>query len=409
MKLLLLFLLLPFLAWGEVKVGADLLFEDAEMAKLLQGKRIGLITNQSAINRDYQSTFDLLKKNQKNNYKLVALFAPEHGFYGEAYACEAVDDQKLGEIPLFGLHGQRRRPTEAMLANVDLLIYDIQDIGSRSYTFASTLFYCMEEAAKHKIPVLVLDRPNPMGGLVVDGPLLQTEWRSFLGYINIPYCHGMTIGELARFFNEEYKVGCRLTVVPMQGWKRGMSLGETGLPWVPTSPQIPESDTPFYYPTTGLIGHCSLVSIGIGYTLPFKMIGAPWINAEQLAASLNAQKLPGVHFQPIRYRPFYGKFGSENCSGVRIFVTDPSCFLPVTTQFTIMGILKTLHPKQFDEAIKKLMASNSKRETFYKLSGNKDILRLLVEEKYIIWNLRQVCQGARDTFIPIRLKYLMYS
>jgi len=184
------------------------------------------------------------------------------------------------------------------------LLFDVQDIGTRSYTFISTLFYCMEEAAKASIPFIVLDRPNPMGGIVVDGPLLDEEWRSFLGYIKVPYCHGMTIAELALFFNEEYKVGCKLTVIPMRGWKRTMVFTQTGLPWMPTSPQIPEADTPFFYPATGLIGHCSIVNIGIGYTLPFKLVGAPWVEAEKFADALNQQKLPGVYFSLFITVPF---------------------------------------------------------------------------------------------------------
>lgn len=407
-KLFIILFLFPLIAWGEVKVGIDVLFEEADLTKLLQGKHIGLITNQTAINHAHRSTFDLLKENQKNHYKIKAVFAPEHGFHGEAYACEEIKDQQLGDIPLYGLHGQHRRPTKEMLAGIDLLIYDVQDIGTRSYTYASTLFYCIEEAAKQNIPLLVLDRPNPMGGVVVDGPLLEDDWRSFLGYVNVPYCHGMTIGELATLFNEEYKIGCRLSIAPMKGWKRGMTFAATGLPWMPTSPQIPEQDTPFYYPTTGLIGHCSLSSIGIGYTLPFKLIGAPWIHAEQLARSLNSQKLPGVHFQPFYFRPFFGKFKLENCKGVRILVTDPSQFLPVTTQFTIIGVLKTLYPRQFEESIQKMMASKSKKETFHKLCGSEEILRLICEEQYIIWNLRTRCQQARETFMPIRMKYLLY-
>jgi uncharacterized protein YbbC (DUF1343 family) len=402
--LFLLLLLFPFSATAYVKVGADVLFEES-FFHLLKGKKIGLITNQSAINRELHTTFDLLKERQKE-YTLTCVFAPEHGFYGSTYAHEEVKDQSLGDLPLYGLFGERRRPTQEMLASVDLLIYDVQDIGTRSYTFVSTLFYCMEEAAKASIPLIVLDRPNPMGGVVVDGPLVEEEWRSFLGYIKIPYCHGMTIGELATLFNQEYSIGCALTVVPMEGWKRGMSFAETGLPWVPTSPQIPEPDTPFFYPTTGLIGHCSIVNIGIGYTLPFKLIGAPWIEAEKLAQELNQQKLPGVHFQPFYYRPFFGKFKLENCQGVRLLITDPNQFLPVTTQFTIMGILKNLYPKYFNESIAHVKLNANKRDVFNKLNGSEEILTILSEEKYIIWKLRDLCVQARETFLPIRSKYL---
>lgn len=404
-KLILLFLLIPLSLVAHVKVGADVLFEGGFLS-LLKGKRIGIITNHSAINRDLKTTFDLLKERQKG-YTLTSVFVPEHGFYGNSYACEEIEDQYLDNIPVYGLYGARRRPTQEMLSQIDLLIYDIQDIGSRSYTFISTLFYCMEEAAKVSLPFIVLDRPNPMGGVVVDGPLVEDQWRSILGYVKIPYCHGMTIGELARLFNQEYAIGCKLTVIPMKGWKRGTTFDKTGLSWVPTSPQIPEPDTPFFYPATGLMGHCSMVNIGIGYTLPFKLVGAPWIEANKLAEALNHQKLPGIYFQPYHYRPFFGKYKLENCQGVRLLITDPNLFLPVTTQFTMMGVLKSLYPKQYHESITQLLANSSLRDVFNKLNGSEEVLDILSKEKYIIWKLRTLCDKGRSEFLPIRKKYLI--
>ncbi|MCH9627876.1 MAG: hypothetical protein S4CHLAM2_15230 [Chlamydiales bacterium] len=406
MKYSILLLLLSSVLFADVYVGADVLFEKGAPAAL-KGKRVGLITNQSAVNRKLQTTFDLLKEHAKK-YTVAAVFTPEHGFYGDAYACESVDHQEIQGVPIYSLHGSVRRPTAEMLKGIDLLVYDIQDIGSRSYTFVSTLFYCMEEAAKFDIPVIVLDRPNPMGGVVVDGPLIEEKWRSFLGYANIPYCHGMTIGELAHFFNTEHQVGCDLTVISMRGWKRGMTFADTGLPWVPTSPQIPEPDTPFFYPTTGLLGHCSLVNIGIGYTLPFKLVGAPWIQADQFAAMLNGQKLPGVQFQPYYYRPFFGKFHAENCQGVRVVITDTERYLPITTQFTIMGVLKNLYPRHFSEALGHMMGSKSKIDVFHKLNGSEEVLYLLQKERFIIWKLREKCANARTAFLPIRAQYLLY-
>lgn len=388
-----------------VRVGVDVLLEEG-IPPYLKGKRVGLITNQSALNGSCQTTVELLKTKGKG-ITVAALFAPEHGYYGDAYAYEQVAHQELDGIPLYSLYGTQRRPSQKMCEGLDVLIYDIQDIGSRSYTFLSTLFYCMEAAAAYHLPLIVLDRPNPMGGLVVDGPLVEEKWRSFLGYIRIPYCHGMTIGELALLFNEEYHVGCTLTVIPMKGWKRSMTFTETGLPWVPTSPQIPECDTPFFYPTTGLIGHCSLTSIGIGYTLPFKLVGAPWINGDRLSATLNQQHLPGVYFQSYRFRPFFGKFKSENCQGVRIVVTDPSGYLPVTTQFTIMGVLKQLYPEPFSQCLDQLAANRDKKELFHKLAGSEEVLSLLLHEKYAIWKLRRLCVQGRDQFLPLRQKYLL--
>lgn len=389
-------------AFSRVQVGADLLFENRA---LLKGKKIGLITNQTGINGSLQTTFAALKANAKD-YQLVAVFAPEHGFFGDTHAGDEVEDNKLGNIPLYSLHGKHRRPTNEMLSGINLLIFDIQDIGSRSYTYLSTLFYCMEEAAARKIPLIVLDRPNPTGGLVVDGTTIEERWRSFIGYLNIPDCYGMTVGELANLFNGEYEVGCDLKVISMRGWKRGMTFAETGLPWVPTSPQIPESDTPFYYLATGIIGHSSIVNIGVGYTLPFKVVGAPWIQAEKLARSLNAQNLSGVHFQPFCFCPFFGKFKNKKCQGVHIVVTDPAIFQPLTTEYTILGVLKALYPQQFDEAIGHLVSSRNKVDLFNKMSGSEEILNILCKERFVIWKLREKCAKARDAFLPIRKKYL---
>lgn len=386
--------------FGQVKVGIDVLFEDGHHHTLL-GKRIGLITNATAIDANGITTLERLKK-----FNIVAVFAPEHGYWGSAYASEKIHDEQHGDIPIYSLHGNNRKPTAEQLSNIDVLIYDIQDIGSRSYTYISTLFYCMEEAAKNKIPVIVLDRPNPLGGNIVDGPLVDDTCRSFISYINIPYCHGMTVGELARYFNQEYDIGCNLSVVSMDGWHRGMTFNQTGLNWVPTSPQIPESDTAFFYPTTGVIGHYSICSIGVGYTLPFKVIGAPWMDAEKLTDTLNAQKLSGVRFQPFFFRPFFGKYKNETCKGALIIITDPNEFYPITTQYTMLGVIKSLYPKHFDDAIQHIHASRSKKETCQKLNGREEIHAILTDEKYVVWKLRDICKKDREKFLPVRNKYL---
>lgn len=392
--------LVGLMAEAKVSVGVDVLFEQGYDQKLFKGKRVGLITNHTAINGVFQSTLDVFYKKTR----LTAIFAPEHGITGLAYASESVTDQNYNGIPIYSLHGNTRRPTTQMFKNVEVLVYDIQDIGSRSYTFCSTLFYCMEEAAKHHIPVVVLDRPNPINGIVVDGPMLDQKWRSFVGYINVPYCHGMTIGELAHFFNEEYHIQCQLTVVPMSGWKRWMSFKDTGLFWIPTSPQIPEDDTPYYYPVTGLLGELSLVNIGVGYTLPFKIAGAPWIDAKNFSTKLNQLQLPGVVFQPFHFRPFFGKFIGEDCQGVRIIVTDQKRFLPLTTQTSILGMLKSLYPTQFKKA---LADSASRKEMFIKVCGTDAIYQLLAKDEYIIWKMREICQKDLTNFLSIRKKYLL--
>ena len=386
-----------------VELGIDYFFSDP-VAKSIQGKQIGLIVNQTSLNQKLESTVSLFLK---NHFKVKALFSPEHGIYGLSKAGEKVASLETESIPIYSLYGESRRPSEKMLKEVDVLVYDIQDIGVRSYTFASTLFYAMEEAAKYKKKLIVLDRPNPLGGAMIDGMMLDTALRSFVGYINVPYCHGMTIGELADYFNHEYQIGAELVVIPMKGWKRSMTFLDTKLPWIPTSPNIPEPDTPYYYATTGLIGELSITNIGIGYTLPFKVVGAPWINAESFASHLNSQKLPGVKFVPTHYKPFFGQFKDQICHGVLIKILDTKLFKPTTTQMLILGILKSLYPKQIQEALKKV--SKNSKELFCKCSGTPEILNILEQEKYACWKLIGFQAQEREAFIQKRKKYLISS
>jgi uncharacterized protein YbbC (DUF1343 family) len=397
-----LFTFIHFCAFASVQLGVDVFFSEGRFEEL-KGKRVGLVTNHTGVNGEMRSTIDLFIEKTK----LVALFAPEHGLNGEAYAFEEVDEMKgPGGIPVYSLHGKTRRPTERMLQGIDVLVYDIQDIGCRSYTYTTTLCYVMEEAAKKGIPLIVLDRPNPINGLVVDGPMLGEKWRSYIGYLNVPYCHGMTIGELARFFNDKYQIGCKLKVIEMKGWKRWMSYADTGLTWIPTSPYIPESDTPQFYASTGLIGELSVVNIGVGYTLPFKVIGAPWIKAKRLADTLNEQKLPGVRFLAFHYRPFYGVYKGKDCQGVMIMVTDAKTYRPVSTQYMMLGILKNLYPKQVMAKLGTLEAG--KKDLFCKANGNEEMLTLLRDEKYVAWKLIQYQKDEREQFRLERKKYLLY-
>lgn len=389
----------------KVLPGIDVLITKEQIGKL-KGHKIGIITNHTGVTVNLERTATLLKAYAKEiGYTIVAFYAPEHGLNGEHYADQKITDAKDSSgIPIYSLFGATKRPTDAMLKGVDLLVYDIQDIGSRSYTYISTLFYVMEEAAKRNIKVMVLDRPNPINGLTVDGPMLDHKVRSMVGYINVPFCHGMTIGELAKFFNSEYKIGCKLEVIPMKGWKRWMSFKDTGLPWVPTSPYIPEQDTPFYYATTGILGELKIVNIGIGYTLPFKLIGAPWINANEFAAKLNEQKFPGVRFQPFHYRPFYGRYAKENCKGVMIIITDQRVYKPVSTQFLIMGMLKSLYPEQFKKGLQTLKAQ---RDMFIKVNGTEEVFDILEQKKAIVWPLRELHEKERQDFMQVRKKYLI--
>ncbi|MBS0586156.1 MAG: DUF1343 domain-containing protein [Verrucomicrobia bacterium] len=403
-----LFLFMPYLLFSQevkVELGIDRFFKE-DYSKLLFGKRVGLLTNPSGVTSSLQPTLQLFFEKEKG-FQITALFAPEHGIDGKSYAGEEVENRFYKDkIPLYSLHGKTRRPTKEMLQKVDVIVFDIQDIGVRSYTFASTLFYVMEEAAKAKISVIVLDRPNPLGGLLVDGPMLQEKFRSFVGYINVPYCHGMTIGELATFFNEEYRIGCDLQVVPMRGWTREMAFSETGLLWIPTSPQIPEEDTPLFYATTGLLGELDVVNIGVGYTLPFKVVGAPWIDADRFAKTLNEQKIDGVSFTPIHYRPFFGSLRAIDCHGVQIHITNQATYRPLKVQAFLLGILKSLYPERVEKLLHQV--KEEKRSLFYKVCGNDQMFKLLLQEKFISWKLCNFQKDERDAFQKKRAKYLLY-
>jgi len=373
---------------------------NSEIFKALRSKKIALVSNHTAIDAKGRHTIECLK-NWKYFGGLQALFAPEHGFLGLEYAGEEVLDSKRAKIPIYSLHGDQRRPTKEQLKGVEAIVFDMQDIGCRSYTFTSTLFYMMEEAAKASIPVVVFDRPNPLGGRFIDGPMLEEPFRSFVSYLNIPFCHGMTIGELALYFNQEYKINCQLTVIPMKGWKREMSFEETGLLWIPTSPNIPESTTPFFYATTGLLGELKLVNIGIGYTLPFKIVGAPWISGENFANTLNRQGIAGVFFRPFSFRPFYGRYKNEDCQGVLIIITDKAVYRPFVVFSHIVSTLKTLYPDQFKIDL-------TKDSLFCKAVGTEEILKIMKQKGPVAWKFRSVHAKQRDQFLDKRKAYLLY-
>ncbi len=387
----------------KVLPGVEVFFQEKQF-KEWKGKKIALLTNHTGVDSEFRSTIHLFME-YEGDYKLVALFSPEHGLFGQHYAWESVSHQKWCDLPVYSLHGETRRPTAEMLKGIDIIVYDIQCTGVRAYTYPTTLFYMMEAAAKNGIEVVVLDRPNPINGVTVDGPMLEDKWRSFIGYVNVPYCHGMTIGELSTFFNEEYKIGCKLRVVPMKNWQRTMSFADTGLTWIPPSPNIPESDTPLYCPLTGLLGELSISNIGIGFTLPFKVVGAPWIKANEFADKLNSQKLPGIYFQPFHYKPFWGLYKGIDCQGVLLRITDPKTYRPLSVQYLILGLLKSLYPKEF---MQRLNAAAGAKDLFCKANGTEAVLQILSEEKYPAWKLIDLQKGERESFLERRKKYLLY-
>ncbi len=386
-----------------VEVGAERILQEPFVFQL-KGKKIGLVTNQTGVLKTLESTACYLKKKETEyNYTLSALFAPEHGIFGVVPAGEIVANQKHLGIPVHSLYGENRRPTEQMLKGIEVIIFDIQDIGCRSYTYISTLFYVMEEAAKRNIQVIVLDRPNPLGGLTVDGPLLETQYRSFVGYLKIPYVHGMTVGELARYFNGEYNVKCNLLVVPMKGWKRTMSFPSTGLPWIPTSPYIPDPAAACCYGITGILGELQLVNTGVNNTIPFRLIIAPWIDAEAFVNKLKSRSLPGLRFAPIRYKPFAGRYAGTLCQGALILIDQPTTIRPVTTCWHILDCLKSLYPTRVRQGLK---ASVLRKDFFAKICGTDKVWNLLNTSTSPFNGLKAIHEKEMKGFMTARKKYL---
>lgn len=321
----------------------------------LAGKRVGLITNHTGLSSEGTSTIDLLYDSQV--CKLVALFGPEHGIRGVMDTKVSSSTDEATGLPIHSLYGETRRPTAEMLEGIEALVFDIQDVGARFYTYATTMAYCMEEAAKAKIPFFVLDRPNPITGTRVEGPMLDADKTSFTGYMPLPVRHGMTVGELARYFNTQNKIGVELHVVPMKGWRRSSYLEDTGQLWVNPSPNMRSLLEAILYPGVCLLEGTN-VSVGRGTDKPFEIIGAPWIEPRRLGAALNAARLPGVKFVPIVFTPAASKHKDVECAGVNLILTDRSRFNSVLTGITLVSVLYKLYPETFEiDSVLRLMGN----------------------------------------------------
>ncbi len=386
-----------------VRTGIDVLV--ASEFKQLDGKRVGLITNPTGITHDLRSTVDVL--HQAANVELVALFGPEHGVRGEAHAGAAVEDSRDATtgVPTYSLYGKNRKPTAEMLEGIDTLVFDIQDIGSRSYTYISTMAVAMEAAAEHGRSIVVLDRPNPLTGTRVEGRVLDFKYKSFVGYLPIPYVHGMTVGELAHMINGEgWLEGggtCDLQVIPMTGWKRAMWFDETGLTWVPTSPHVPRSDSALYYAATGIMGELHVISEGVGYTLPFELAGAPWTDPHGLSEVLNSRRMPGVFFRPMYYRPYYATYSGETVGGVQILFSDRDKVHLTGVQFHIMDAVARAHPDR------KLFGGKRDR-MFDKVCGT-DLVRRMFLERRPIKDIMSFWGEGTEDFRKQRQPYLLYE
>lgn len=360
---------------------------------LLKGKRIGLITNHTGRDRDGNSTIDLLHK--APDVKLVALFSPEHGIRGalDQENISNTTDEKTG-LPVFSLYGDTRKPTDEMLKDIDALVFDIQDVGARFYTYTSTMGLALEAAAKNKKSFIVLDRVNPINGEAVEGPLADLDKLSFIAHHPIPVRHGMTIGELAQLFNRERGINADLQVVRVEDWKRAQWFDSTGLTWVNPSPNMRSLTEATLYPGVCLLEPTN-VSVGRGTDTPFEVIGAPWIDGRKLAEALNSAKLQGVRFVPVRFTPKSSVHKDAECGGVNILITDRNAFEPVITGLEMAAQLKKLFPKDFSiERFNRLLVN---QKTF-------DAFRQGADARA----MRQVWQTELDGFRAIRRKYLLY-
>jgi uncharacterized protein YbbC (DUF1343 family) len=391
----------------QVQIGLDVLREQSFAA--LRGLQVGLVTHPAAVDSSLRHICELVAK--APGVQLTALFGPEHGFFGEAQDLVGVrggDDPNLG-TRIYSLYGdtfESLRPTEEQLRGLDALLIDLQDVGSRYYTFQATMLFCLEAASRFKIKTIILDRPNPLGGETVEGPLLKPGFESFVGIHPLAIRHGMTIGELAQMYKAERRLTGELDVIPCRGWQRTMTFEETGLPWVMPSPNMPTVDTAFVYP-----GQCLLegtnVSEGRGTTRPFELCGAPWVDPRKLCDHLRHQKLPGVVFRPAWFRPTFQKHAGHNCGGLQIHVQDRRVFQPVRTGLAILAAFRTLSGDHFHWR-QETYEFVSDRLAIDLLFGS-DRERLAFEAGQSLEEISRAWEAEEEAFRRRRKPFLLYS
>jgi uncharacterized protein YbbC (DUF1343 family) len=376
---------------ARVMVGLDVL--EAERFAPLRGKHIGIITNHTGLDAQGRTTIDALT--HAPGIQVVALFTPEHGLGGNKDENVSSTKDPVSGLPVYSLYGETRRPTDEMLAGIDALVFDVQDAGVRFYTYTTTMAYCMEEAAKRKIAFFVLDRPDPIGGEIVEGPLLNADKTSFTAYFRLPVRYGLTIGELAQLFNQENNIQCDVHVIAMKNWRRNYFYEETGLRWLPPSPNLRTLKGSVLYPGLEILQNGG-VSVGRGTEAPFEEFGAPWMHGEEVAARLNERHLAGVRFVAGDFIPVAGLYAAERCGGVAIRVLDKRAVRSMTMAIEIATILRQLYPDHFE--VQKMLF----------LVGNDQTIRQLQEDV----PATEIVKGWNadlKTFEPMRRKYLLYK
>jgi len=376
---------------NRVQAGLDVL--EAGKFAALRGKHVGLITNHTGLDAQARSSIQVFAK--ASGVELVALFSPEHGASGMADETIASSKDPTTGLPIFSLYGESRRPTDEMLAGIDALVFDIQDAGVRFYTYTTTMAYCMEEAAKHNIAFYVLDRPNPLGGELIEGPMLDPDKTNFVGYFPTPVRYGLTIGELAQLYNNEHHINCDLHVIPMKNWHRNYFFESTGIRWVPPSPNLRTVKGSIVYPGLEILQNAG-VSVGRGTETPFEEFGAPWMDGAVLSSTLNALHLPGLHFVDDPFIPVSGLYAGQRCGGVGVRIIDRGAVRSMRMGLEIATLLRKLYPANFDPA--KLLP----------LVGNSDTIRQLQEgvspEKIV-----ESWSTALAAYDQTRRKYFLYK
>lgn len=384
---------------NQVKLGVDVLFDRNLSA--LKGKRIGLLTNQTGTNAELISTIRLFHDHPE--LQLAALFAPEHGLFTNAKEGEKFTDavHRSTGIPVFSLYGKSKKPTVEMMEKVDIVIFDIQDIGARYYTYIYTMAYMMEACARTGKKMIILDRPNPIGGERVEGNVVDPDFTSFVGLYPIPNRHGMTVGELAVYFNDAFQIGCELEVVEMAGWKRSSFHTENGLPWIPPSPNTTTLDMMLLYPGTCLVEGLNL-SEGRGTTQPFEIIGAPFIDGEKLQDNVNSLGLEGIRARALAFTPTYQKYNGQLCEGIQLHITDRRMFKPVESVIQVLAVIASMYA----EKIEFLEYGNLRHPMFDLLAGNDGLRQGLLKRD--IHPYLQQCDRDTEKFMETRERYLRY-
>ena len=385
-----------------VRLGSDLLLASSR----LNGKRVGVVCNHASLDRGFVHIVDRLAA--ADDLTLAAIFGPQHGFRSDVQdnMIETPHAKDPGRrVPIYSLYSETREPTTEMLSGIDVLVIDLQDVGARIYTYIYTMANCMRACARLGIPVIVCDRPNPIGGIDVEGARLAPGFESFVGQFPIPMRHGMTIGELARLFNDAFKIGAPLEVVAMEGWQRDMYADQTDLPWVMPSPNMPTLDTAIVYPGTVLFEGL-MISEGRGTTRPFELVGAPWIEAERFARDMNALGLTGVHFRPAVFEPTFQKHAKQSCGGCQIHVTARHLFKPVLVGVALAGMFWRTNPSKF-----------AWRQPPYKYEHDKvpidilagsDQLREQIEADVPATEIAAGWRADEEAFRALREPYLLY-